>query len=65
MSFRQVSIAIVTAAWTAVACAYDYVERDAVVMYYQHDVRFGRTGGLRVERQRRDVRCRHYVQCLP
>ena len=34
MSFRQVSIAVVTAAWTVVACAYDYLERDAVVMYY-------------------------------
>jgi hypothetical protein len=35
MSFRQMSLAVVTAAWTAVVCAYDYVERDVVVMYYR------------------------------
>jgi hypothetical protein len=33
MSFRQMSLAVARAAWTAVVCAYDYVERDAVVMY--------------------------------
>ena len=35
------SMMVVTAAWTAIACAYDYVERDDVIMYYHATFAWG------------------------